>query len=80
MAAGKKTSPWARKGRSGSNAQAPGSYGGYLRERKPPSGYTTTSQQKKVGDAGRAVGAKCKGQKGSQWFACRHEVLRSMFG
>mgnify|MGYP001595139260 FL=1 len=80
MAAGKKSSPWARKGRAGSNAQAPGSYGGYLRERKPPSGYATTSQQKKIGEAGRAVGKECKGRTGGEWYNCRHGVLRGMFG
>lgn len=80
MAAGKQSSPWMRKGKTGSNAIAPGSYGGYYRQREPPSAYKTTAQQHKVGQAGRAVGAQCKGKKGSDWFRCRHEAIAKVFG
>jgi len=75
MAAGKGTSPWMRKGQSGSNAQAPGSYGGYFKQRKAPRAYPTTGQQRRIGDAGREVGKQCKGKTGSSWFECRSQVL-----
>jgi len=80
MAAGKQSSPWVRKGKTGSNPQAPGSYGGYWRMRQAPRAYPTTSQQQKIGNAGRAVGEKCKGQTGSAFFKCRHEAIRSVVG
>ncbi|MGI0150182.1 MAG: hypothetical protein ACREDF_11710 [Thermoplasmata archaeon] len=80
MAAGKQSSPWMRRGNAGSNAIAPGSYGGYYRQRRAPSSYPTTPQQRKVGQAGREVGKQCKGKKGSDFFRCRHDAIAGVFG
>ena len=53
MAAGKAMSRWVKLGKSGSDPVAPGSYGGYVKMRNPPSAYPTTAQQHKIGDGGR---------------------------
>ena len=75
MAAGKAYSPWVKLGKQGSDPIAPGSYGGWVKMRKPPKGYKTTSVQKAIGDGGRAVGEKCKGKKGAEFRKCRHENI-----
>lgn len=75
MAAGKASSRWMRRGNAGSNPIAPGSYGGYFKERKAPKGYATTGQQHRIGDAGREVGKQCKGKTGSSFYECRSQVL-----
>jgi len=77
MAAGKAYSPWAKEGKAGSDPLAPGSYAGWMKRRKPPKAYPTTAQQKKIGELGRQVGLKCKGKKGAEFRACRHEILKS---
>jgi hypothetical protein len=66
-------SMWTKKGRGGS-------YAGWKKERHAPSSYAVTSQQKKVRDAGRDVGATCKGKKGSAFKECRSDVMRKHFG
>ena len=73
MAAGKAFSPWVKLGKQGSDPVAPGSYGGYVKFRRPPSAYPTTDIQKKIGAGGRAMGEKCKGKTGAAFRACRHE-------
>lgn len=80
MAAGKSGHKWAKPGKTGSDPVFPGSFGGYEKRRSRPSGYSTTSQQHKIGGAGREVGAKCKGKAGSDFKQCRHEVMKRAFG
>ena len=75
MAGGKAYSPWVKLGKQGSDPVAPGSYGGYVKMRKPPKRYTTTSIQKSIGEGGRTVGEKCKGKTGAAFRACRHENI-----
>ena len=75
MAAGKAFSAWAKLGKQGSDPVAPGSYGGYVKMRKPPSAYPTTEIQKKIGAGGRAMGVACKGKKGAEFRVCRHEKV-----
>lgn len=75
MAGGKAFSPWMRLGRQGSDPVAPGSYGGWLKMRKPPKRYTTTSIQKSIGEGGRRVGVACKGKTGAAFRQCRHENI-----
>lgn len=75
MAAGKAFSPWMKLGKQGSDAVAPGSYGGYVKLRRPPSRYPTTSTQKAIGDGGRKMGVACKGKTGAAFRQCRHENL-----
>ena len=75
MAGGKSSSPWMKRGQTGSNPQAPGSYGGWFKIRKPPRAYPTTPQQRKIGDAGRKMGKECVGKKGSDFFQCRSTAL-----
>jgi len=75
MAAGKAFSAWAKLGRQGSDPIAPGSYGGWVKMRKPPSAYPTTDIQKRIGEGGRNVGLKCKGKKGADFRSCRHENI-----
>lgn len=75
MAAGKASSPWMKRGNTGSNSLAPGSYGGWFKLRKPPKAYPTTAHQHRIGDAGRQVGQECTGKRGSEWFRCRSGVL-----
>ena len=70
---------WVKRGRR-SSGQTPGSYGDYVYERAAPKSYKTTGQQKRIGDAGREVGAKCTGKKGSEFKRCRHEVMKDIFG
>jgi len=73
MAGGKGYSPWAKLGHQGSDPVAPGSYGGWVKMRKPPSGYSTTDIQHKIGAGGRAMGVACKGKSGAEFHKCRHE-------
>jgi len=75
MAEGK----WQKEGKTGSTPEAPGSYGGWVKPRRTPGSYPKTPQQKKVAEAGRAVGAACKGKTGSAFRTCRHEVLAEHF-
>lgn len=75
-----KKGAWVRPGTQGGDPVAPGSYGQYLYMRSAPTHRKTTSQQHKVGGAGRDVGAKCKGKKGAEFRKCRHEVMASVFG
>lgn len=75
MAAGKASSRWQKRGNAGSNPIAPGSYGGYYKERKAPKAYPTTSQQHRIGEAGRSVGKECRGKVGSDFYQCRSGVL-----
>lgn len=75
MAAGKAFSPWMKLGKQGSDPVAPGSYGGYVKMRRPPSRYPTTSIQKQIGEGGRKMGVACKGKTGAAFRACRHENL-----
>ncbi len=80
MAAGKAMSPWVKLGKQGSDPVAPGSYGGYVKFRRPPSAYPTTAQQKKIGEGGRAMGAECKGKTGAVFRECSHKhVARSTY-
>jgi hypothetical protein len=55
-----------------------GSYRGYMYMRAAPKSYPTTSQQGKVGDAGRKVGENCTGKKGAEFKKCRHEALAGL--
>lgn len=80
MAAGRGASPWKREGKSGSDPVSPGSYGGWYKFRSPPSKYPTTSQQHKIGAAGRKTGATCKGKSGAEFRKCRHEIMAEVFG
>ncbi len=75
MAGGKAFSPWMKLGKQGSDPVSPGSYGGYVKLRRPPKKYPTTAQQKKIGEKGRAMGEKCKGKSGAAFRQCRHEAL-----
>lgn len=75
MAAGKAFSPWARLGKQGSDPVSPGSYGGYIKMRKPPSAYPTTAQQRKIGEGGREMGKNCKGKTGAAFRECRHQYV-----
>jgi len=75
MAGGKSYSPWVKLGRQGSDPVAPGSYGGWVKMRKPTRSYPTTSIQKSIGAGGRAVGAACKGKSGAEFRKCRHENI-----
>jgi len=75
MAEGK----WQKEGKTGSTPEAPGSYGGWVKPRRTPAKGTKTAQQRMIGEAGRAVGTKCKGKTGSDFRTCRHEVLDSLF-
>jgi len=72
MAAGKAASRWVKLGHQGSDPVAPGSYGGYVKMRNPPSAYPTTAQQHKIGEGGRAMGIACKGKTGAAFRECRH--------
>ena len=47
--------------------------------RRRPALYPKTEQQKRLGEAGRAVGLECRGKTGSEFFRCRAEVLRRFF-
>ena len=73
MAGGKGYSAWAKLGRQGSDPVAPGSYGGWVKMRKPPGAYPTTAQQHKIGDGGRKMGEACKGKTGAAFRTCRHD-------
>lgn len=75
MAAGKAASRWVKLGKQGSDPVAPGSYGGYVKMRNAPRAYKTTDIQKRIGEGGRSVGLKCKGKKGADFRACRHENI-----
>jgi len=75
MAAGKAFSPWMKLGKQGSDAVAPGSYGGWVKLRKAPSRYPTTAQQKKIGEGGRKMGKECKGKTGASFRECRHQII-----
>ena len=75
MAEGK----WQKEGKTGSTPEAPGSYGGWVKPRRTPSNYPKTVQQRKVADAGRAVGAECRGKKGAEFRTCRHKILAEQF-
>lgn len=75
MAAGKAFSPWVKLGRQGVDPVAPGSYGGWVKQRKPPRRYPTTTIQKSIGAGGRAVGVACKGKVGAEFRKCRHENI-----
>lgn len=66
-------SMWGKKGRGGS-------YAGWTKQRRAPSSYAMTPQQKKVRDAGRDVGKECKDKKGSDYTECRTDVMRKHFG
>ncbi len=79
MAGGKTESRWFRRGRRASNPLAPGSYGGWIRERRPPSAYPDTAWQRAIADAGRDVGKACRGKRGSEWYECRSNVMRKEF-
>jgi len=54
------------------------SYRGYSYRRAAPRKYTKTAQQAKIGEAGRKVGAECKGKKGSDFRKCRHDILKGV--
>jgi hypothetical protein len=73
MAGGKAASRWVKLGHQGSDPVSPGSYGGYVKMRNPPSGYPTTAQQHKIGEGGRKMGIACKGKTGAAFRECRHE-------
>lgn len=73
MAGGKAASRWVKLGHQGSDPVAPGSYGGYVKMRNPPSAYPTTANQHRIGAGGRAMGAACKGKVGADFRTCRHE-------
>ena len=75
MAAGKAFSSWVKLGKQGSDPISPGSYGGWVKLRRPPKRYPTTAQQKAIGSKGRDMGIKCKGKKGADFRKCRHEIL-----
>lgn len=75
MAAGKAFSPWMKLGKQGSDPVSPGSYGGWVKMRKPPRRYPTTSQQKKIGEGGRRMGKECKGKTGAAFRECRHAAI-----
>lgn len=75
MAAGKAFSAWVKLGRQGSDPVAPGSYGGWVKMRKPPKAYPTTAQQKKIGAGGRKMGVECKGKTGAEFRECRHKII-----
>lgn len=75
MAAGKAYSPWVKLGKQGSDPISPGSYGGWVKMRKPPKSYPTTAQQKKIGEGGRTMGVKCRGKSGAAFRECRHEII-----
>lgn len=70
---------WQKEGRTGSDPEFPGSYGGWVKPRRIAKVTSRTSQQKAIGEAGRAVGAKCKGKTGSEFKTCRHTVLAEHF-
>jgi len=57
---------------------APGSYGKYVLIRSAPRSYPKTSQQARIGEAGRAVGKECKGKTGSAFYECRSQALSSV--
>lgn len=80
MAGGHIVSSWERPGKAGSDPISPGSYGGYRKVRKAPKAYSTTEQQRRVAEAGRKVGATCKGKKGGEFRRCRADVMKSIFG
>ena len=69
---------WVKQGAQGTESNAPGSYGGYLYMRPAPRAYPKTSQQAKIGDAGRAVRKECKGKTGPSFWACRSDVMKKM--
>jgi len=75
MAAGKSYSPWVKLGRAGSDPVSPGSYGGWVKMRKPPRSYPTTAQQRAIGNKGRQMGKECKGKSGADFRDCRHKIL-----
>lgn len=75
MAAGKAASPWVKLGHQGSDPVSPGSYGGYVKMRKPPRSYPTTDIQKKIGEGGRKMGVACKGKSGAAFRDCRHKEV-----
>jgi hypothetical protein len=73
MAGGKAASSWVKLGHQGSDPVSPGSYGGYVKMRRPPKAYPTTAQQRKIGEGGRAMGLECKGKSGAAFRECRHK-------
>lgn len=75
MAAGKAFSPWVKLGKQGIDPVAPGSFGGWVKMRRPPKRYATTSVQKSIGEGGRKVGIACKGKSGAAFRQCRHENI-----
>jgi len=80
MSGGRLYGNWVKEGREGNDPISPGSYGAYVKRRKAPKTYSTTAQQKKVAQAGREVGAKCKGKTGGEFRKCRAEVMTGIFG
>ena len=70
---------WHKEGRTGSDPEAPGSYGGWVKQRRTPGKSPRTAQQMKIGVAGREVGEVCKGKTGGAFKTCRHEVMAKHF-
>lgn len=69
---------WGKMGQVSGNPTWPGGYKGYTYFRDAPDAYPKTAQQEKVGDAGRMIGEKCKGKKGGDFTACRHDVFKEV--
>jgi len=53
--------------------------GTWIKERKRPAPRKKTEHQKKVAKAGKLVGKRCKGKKGTEYRQCRHEVMKEVF-
>jgi len=79
-----KAGSWGKEGAVSSDPMFPGSYKGYTYNRPAPNTQTekyknVKEQQKKIGDAGRAIREKCKGKTGTDFTICRSEVLDTIF-